>query len=420
MIDLTASEVQVLGACLAFPAEAVSVARSHVGPEDFGAEAGRTLFGTILALWDSEGALDLPMLSAALRRQGRLDLVGGDADLTGLHDAVGTAATTRYHACEVRKAGDRRRLVEVMTHALAELQTDGRDLRDLQASLLDRIARVCTARPAETIIKPKELVALFDGFSIPGLPTGLKPLDDAIDGLQPGHLIVLAGRPGIGKTSLAEMWACHVTEDPEAQTLFVSCEMSPKEIARWFIALVAHVTRSAVGPAVLETVRASIEGRGFFVTAPTAPTIGEVQGAIRAGVAAHDVRLAFVDHLGKLRAPGAESRTQEVGAVARGLKAIAKELAIPVVALCQLNRDSERRDVRRPRLADLRDSGEVEQEADIVAFLWTQEERPLADLPVKLTLAKNRHGQTGEWDLLFRRPLGRFDVVNGRAEGDDR
>lgn len=420
MIDLTASEVQVLGACLLFPAEAVSVARSHVVPEDFGTEAGRTLFGTILALWDSEGALDLPMLSAALRRQGRLDLVGGDAALTGLHDAVGTAATTRYHAREVRKAGDRRRLVEVMTHALAELQTDGRDLRDLQASLLDRIARVCTARHAEEILRPKDWVALLDDFTIPGLPTGLKPLDDALDGLQPGHLITVAGRPGIGKTSLTQTWACRVTEDPDASALFVSCEMSPKEIARWFTALVAHVTRSAVGPAVLETVRASIEGRGFFVTAPSAPTIGEVQGAIRAGVAAHDIRVAFVDHLGKLRAPGSESRTQEVGAVARGLKAIAKELAIPIVAICQLNRDSERRDVRRPKLADLRDSGEIESESDAVVFLWTQEDRPLADLPVKLTLAKNRHGQTGEWQLLFRRPFGRFDVVTGRPDGDDR
>ena len=413
---MTPSESHVLGACLRFPAEALPAARRIMQADDFSTEGGRVLFNTAGDLWDAERALDLDMVSDALKRVGKLEAVGGDAGLTALYDGVATAATVPYHARAIREATDRSRLADALAESADLVRRDGLPLPDLRAGVMDRIARVCTVRGRDCLYSTADLADLLAEPQVPGLCTGLEPVDRALDGLQPEHLIVPAGRPGIGKTSLGVAWSAHITQHPAVRVLFVSCEMAPREIARWFLACVSGVPRDAVGPAVVATARAKLETRGFFVAAPSAPTIAEVQATIRAAVASHNVGVAFVDHLGKLRTPGAESRTQEVGTVARGLKAIAKELAIPVVALCQLNRGPEGRDDKRPRLADLRDCGEIEQEADAVLFLWATkpEYRKGVPRPVTLTLEKNRHGSPGEWSLLFHREAGRFEMARER------
>jgi replicative DNA helicase len=149
---------------------------------------------------------------------------------------------------------------------------------------------------------------------------------------------------------------------------------------------------------------------GLLLSEASAPSLAALLGQMRAARATHGIRLAVVDHIGKVTGGRKESRTLEVGDVARGLKAVAKDLRIPVLALCQLNRAVEGRNVKRPVLADLRESGEIEQEADAVAFLWTAEENAhrLAEVPMVLTLAKNRHGAPGEAKLAFDRPRLRF------------
>lgn len=417
---MTSSESQALGACLAFPADAIPAARRLLTAEDFSTPAGRGLCATACDLWDAHRALDLPMLSDALTARGLLEAVGGDARLTGLYDAVGTAATVPYHARRILEEAARRRLRETLAECAEEAARDSADLDSLRARVADRIARACTIRRGAALHSAADLAAMLEGPSLLGIPSGLDALDRARDGLQAEDFIVIAGRPGIGKTSLGLQVSHHVTRKEGVAVLFVSCEMSPPQIARWFAALVGGLTRSAVGPASVATIRGTVAGLPFYVTAPSAPTIGQVQAGIRSAAAAHEVKVAIVDHIGKLRAPGAENRTQEVGTVARGLKGIAKESGVTVIGLCQLSRAIEHRDGGRPQLSDLRDSGEVEQEADVVAFLWTEEtQRHKADLKVKLTLEKVRDGAQGETVLVFRRPLGRFEKLPEKCGEDD-
>jgi replicative DNA helicase len=194
-------------------------------------------------------------------------------------------------------------------------------------------------------------------------------------------------------------------------------EQTAREIAERVLAVHTGKTLYAVQT---ETLSVSAVERlatsGLYLSDAGAPTLGTILGQIRAARASHGIRLVVLDHIGKVSGGRKESRTLEVGEIVRGLKAIAKDLRIPVVALCQLNRAVENRSVPRPQLSELRESGEIEQEADGVVFLWTGEEsRRRVQLPVTFTLAKNRHGPTAEVTVTFDRPRLRF-TVDG-AEG---
>jgi replicative DNA helicase len=406
-----------VGACLAYPTEGIPRARALVRPEDFDGPMG-AVFQTALDLYDAHGTLDLPTVSAELTRRGLLAVVGGEAGLTALYDNAGTAATIGYHAKALREAAGRHRVVQALESCHALALADGIPLADLQSRVADTVTRACTSGTEAESFTTAQLADLMLEPRRPGASTGLPCLDAALGGFHAGHLIVVAGRPGMGKSTLGIQAAMHHTGEGKGKALFISCEMSAREVGEWALPLVAGLPRNAVSPVTVNVNRKAFEAHGLFVTTPSAPSLADVQAMIRRHHTAHGISLVILDHIGKVEGPG-ETRNQQIGAVARGLKATAKALRIPVVALCQLNRNVDHRDIHRPQLSDLRESGDIEQEADVVMFLWREKETrtvPLA-VPTVLSIEKGRFGGNGEFAVVLHRALGRFEQATaGRGD----
>ncbi len=292
------------------------------------------------------------------------------------------------------------------------------------ATIVSALLDLETSRTASGILTPEQFAAFMVAAPAdPGLPTGLRILDEACDGLRRGNLVVIAGRPGMGKTALGLQLAHQLSVVGRHPVLFATLEMRTEEIGLRLQGLMLgkstqDLRAGRYAPGELPKVLEAIARSRFHLWDATAPTVAAAAAQIRRAVIRHGAQAVFVDHLGKMRGTRRDSRYLEVGELAQGLKATAKQLGVPIVALHQLNRDVERRDSPRPRLADLRDSGNVEEEADAILFLWTAEDRPEQKDPllVRLYLAKNRHGQATEGAYLFQRRLGRFVEAAARSE----
>lgn len=421
--DLEA-ERAVLGLALLEADAAQAVAA--LDPLIFHADKHRLIAEAIQRLVRRGDPVDQVTLQAELTAMGLLDDVGGPVTLANLFEAATVAS--QFDACLriIEDRATRRTLMRLGREISRQAaETAGDATEGIVSEAIAQLLRLQTDGRQPGIVTPRQLAAdLATTLPDVGLMTGLAPLDAHADGLRPGNLVVIAGRPGMGKTALALQLAHRLGVDEGRPVLFVSLEMSAEEIGTRFLGLLADqnardVRLHRIPP---EARRAGLERlarSGFHVWDAAAPTATTVAALIRRAVVQHRIRAAFVDHLGKVRGSQRENRYLEVGEVAQTLKTTAKQLAIPIVALCQLNRLVERRNSPRPQLADLRDSGNIEEEADAVLFLWTSEERPEGKdpLPVHLYLAKNRHGETGERAYLFQKSRGRFVEQSSRAEG---
>jgi replicative DNA helicase len=303
---------------------------------------------------------------------------------------------------KIIRAGER---IALMGYANQETVKEYRERAEailFQATQAGQTSDILTpAHLAATLDRNQPALALSVGLSIWDAPAPI---------LAEGRLVVLAGRPNIGKTAQAcGILARHALAVPPVPCLFLSLEQTGREIAERILALrsgrTLYETQTDPHPWDVEKLAAS----GLYLSEAGAPSLTTILGMIRAARASYGIRLVVLDHIGKVSGGRKETRTLEVGDVARGLKAIAKDLHIPILALCQLNRAVEGRDIKRPHLSDLRESGEIEQEADAVIFLWSGESTiGKAQISISMTLAKNRHGPTGEMRAAFDRPRLRF------------
>jgi replicative DNA helicase len=266
----------------------------------------------------------------------------------------------------------------------------------------------------------------LDGSAVTGEPTGFFELDELTCGLQPTELIIVAGRPSMGKTAIGLNMAEHIAlnENPPRPVLFFSLEMSSQQVAQRILCSRARVDsqrlrrgkHSAEELQRLMAVADEIRGRPLLVDDTSGLSILELRARARLAYRKHGIRAVFVDYLQLMHTPGAESRQQEVAEISRGLKALAKELKIPVVAMAQLNRKPEDRSSNRPRMSDLRESGAIEQDADLVALLHRESYYKLGDdqdadqdPTAELIIAKQRNGPVGTVKLHFNRQWTRFD-----------
>lgn len=432
------SEVTVLGALLVDP-RAVPEVRALLAPADFYRQRHAKVYQAIVALWDRGSAIDLGLVHAELGEQA--ESVGGIEFLADLWDAVPTAATVGYHATVVRDAATRRRLYDA-ARSIERAALEGPALQEGEtvADLLsDAVQRVMSVdRPLagsgyvpigegviEAMAELEEEANAQEGDTRAfGVQSGIPRLDRMTRGMRTGDLTVLAARPSMGKTALALQVAIHAARHAKP-VLVASLEMSRRQLVRRGIGSYGRI----------DVTRAMFSGDGRLAQAATAVSRlplriddapGDTIHALRAGVmraaAAEPPALIVVDYLQLMEGVG-ENRNQQVSQVSRGLKKLARECECHVLALSQLSRNVEHRTPPRPVLSDLRDSGAVEQDADVVLLLWRpeyyfdektpNEHRAKWQNKGELIVAKQRNGPTGSVKLFWDPPSMTFAELEG-------
>ena len=383
---------------------------------DFYSDAHRKIFAVIVAMSDRNEPVDLITLGSFLRDQKRLEQIGGTAYLSELVDNVASAANVAYYAKIIKEKAATRSLIGAASKMLdagystekntAEAINEAQQII-LSLTLSGGKRRIQTAREIA-----KQTFAVIEerskrGDALPGLSTGLRKLDELTLGLQAGELFIIAARPGMGKTALAIGIAHHVAQEG-TPVFFFSAEM-PSET------LMIRMFSGATGIDSHQLRRGSLFGSSWASLARAAESIGsiplfiddgsdltptELRAMARRLKGEHGIGLLIVDYMQLMKANGRyESREREVAEISRTLKGIARELNIPVIGLSQLNRKIEDRQNKTPQLSDLRESGAIEQDADVIAFIYRDEAQGTAEINV----AKHRNGPTGQITVRFSR-----------------
>jgi replicative DNA helicase len=438
------AERSILGAVL-LDNLAYNQAAEHLKPEDFLLDSHRRIYARMTDLADSSRSIDLITLAEELGRHGELESIGGVAYISGLLDGVPDRPSIEHYIKIVRDKALLRGLIHTATAAIARAseQSDAAEeiLNDTEAQIFQlsekRIGRGFMG--VQEIIKESfgSIDALLQrGRRITGLETHYADLDEKTSGLQKSDLIIIAGRPSMGKTSFAMNIAENsAIEDAKTIAIF-SLEMSKEALLQRMLCSVAcvdaHKFRTGslwqddmrkIAQAVEKLSQAPI-----FIDDSPGITVSEMRAKARRLLQSQGMLdLIVVDYLQLMSGGGKryENRTQEVSAISRGLKALAKELAVPVIALSQLSRAPESRGAgdHRPQLADLRESGSIEQDADVVAFIFREEvykpDDPELDGVAELIIRKQRNGPTGTVKMAFLKSSTRFESLADGAVGLD-
>ena len=428
------AEQAVLGAML-LDADAALRAAETLEDWMFYREGHRRLFRVMIGMTRHGGVVDPITLKDELERKGELDAAGGVEYLSYLLDAVPTAANFDYHAKIVRDKALLRRLVEVGTQIVQEA-FDG---KRLAAEVLDaaerKIFEVAEHRTAVGFERLKKLLwptmerieSLHGaGQTITGVASGFKDLDERTAGFQPSDLVIVAARPAMGKTAFCLNVAQHAAIEHSTGVAIFSLEMSREGIVQRLLTSEARVDAHRLRSGTLRDADYKLlaGAAGILSSAPiwiddsASLTPLELRSKARRIKAEQDIGLIMVDYLQLMREPEySENRVQEISAISRSLKALAKELHVPVIALSQLSRAPEQRggEGRRPQLSDLRESGAIEQDADVVLFIYRAEmyakpeERDEVAGQAEVIIGKQRNGPTGMVKLFFHNQYTRFD-----------
>ncbi len=441
------AEMAVLGAMLINP-EAVGRAIEVIGEEQNLYSSGhRKIFRAMVTLFEKNQPVDLVTVAEELRRLKWLDDAGGPVYLTRLADSVATAANVEYYARIVLEKSVLRRLINSAT----QIATTAYDSDENAEVLLDQaeglIFAIKEKRLRKTLVPLKQFI--HDSFEtverlyrekrhITGAETGFKKLDEMTSGLQGGDLVIIGARPSVGKTALALNMAQHLAIGLHQPVAIFSLEMSKEQLALRLLCSEARVSSHKVRTGYLsqEEWPPLVNAAGLLHDAPlyiddsagSSPL--EIRAKARRLKAEVDIRLVVVDYLQLMRGSSSrvENRQQEIAEISRSLKALAKELNVPVVALSQLSRVSEQRgENSRPILSDLRESGAIEQDADVVMFLHRDkaafqpgesgEAGTLETSPTELIVAKQRNGPIGSVKLMFLRSYTKFEEASDRDGG---
>ena len=435
------AEQSVIGAML-LDSDAGLTAMELLGDTDFYREGHRRIFRAMAKLLEHGGVIDPVILRDELQRRGDLEASGGTDYLAELLDVVPTAANVEYHCRIVREKSLLRRLIDVGT-GIVQTAYEGRD--DVGA-LLDQaeqqVFEVSYQRGTQEVVRIKELMwqamerieARHRGDdSVRGIPSGFTDLDEMTNGFQGSDLIIVAARPSMGKTSFCLNVAANAALEGNTPTAVFSLEMSRDQLVERLLAAESFVDlhRLRRGKLRDDDYPKMSRAAGLLGTAPIwiddtpALTLLELRSKARRMKAEHDIGLFIVDYLQLIRGTGRqESRQEEISFISRSLKALARELQTPVMALSQLSRAPEQRGGdRRPVLSDLRDSGAIEQDADLVMFIYRAEmyksvidqEEGAEEGLAELMLAKHRNGPTGNMKLAFHKQYTRFDNYSSRT-----
>lgn len=457
----TEAEMALLGSMILDPRAAADVMSVIAGAEDFYSEAHGAIYRALVDVYDRMPEADLVAIVDLLRDRGQLEDVGGPEYLARLASDTPSAAGAMRYAKTVADKAKLRRLIDAADQMIYDALNVGdfgvegaREVIDVAESRIFEIAQEDQkADPqalADLLHAELQRIEASDGRGISGLPTGYIDLDKLLSGLQKGEMTILAARPSMGKTALALNLAEQIarggrTPDdpprgPHVGVGIFSLEMSKSSLVMRLLSAFSQVDShrmrtghlSKTELAMLRT--AAEDGLGdvpLYIDDTPGLSVLALRARARRMVAQHNVRCLIIDYLQLLTAPGSarESRQVEVSAISRGIKALARELEIPIICLSQLNRASEQRDGNRPRMSDLRESGSIEQDADVVVLLHREdyyhdgdpqwaEENPDRVGTAELIVAKQRNGPTGIVTLTWDKRTTRFRNHAGFSGGD--
>ncbi len=431
------AEQSILGSIL-LENSAINSALEFLSKDDFYSEAHRKIFRVMVELSDKNEPVDIITLSNALRDKNLLDSVGGTAYLASLVDNVPSAANAANYAKIAKEKAILRGLIGSATEIITSCYDTGTDVDQI----LDR-AEQSIFEISENKVRPafhpiREIVkdsfrSIEDLYSrkelITGVPTGFEKIDDLTSGLQKSDLIIVAGRPSMGKTAFALNIAQFAAMESQTSVAIFSLEMSKEQLVFRMLASEAKVDSQRLRKGFLgetdwpklTTAAGRLSEAPLFIDDTPAITVLEMKAKSRRLKADAGLGLIVVDYIQLMRAGGyRDNREQEISEISRSLKALAKELKVPVIALSQLNRKVEDRTNRRPQMADLRESGAIEQDADVIAFIYRDEVYNKSDdNPEKgiaeIIIGKQRNGPTGSVKLAF---LEKFTTFENLARPD--
>jgi len=434
------AEQSVLG-CVLIDNEALSKTIEVIGAADFYREAHAHIFTTMTDLFDQGEPVDLITLSNLLKKKNQLERVGGATYLASLADGVATAANVQNYAKIIHEKAILRRLINIGAEIASEAYKFSGDADDLLDSAEQSIFAISESRikrsyfPLSEIVKEgfKNLERLYErGEAVTGVPSGFEKLDEYTAGFQKGDLIILAGRPSMGKTALALNIAQYAAIHGGITTAIFSLEMSKEQLCNRMLCSEATVDASKMrrGHIFQEDWPKLIDAAGLLSEAPVfiddtpALSVLEMRAKSRRIMADNNLGLVVVDYLQLMRGRSRiDSREQEISEISRSLKALAKELSIPVIALSQLNRRVEERSDRRPQLADLRESGAIEQDADVILFIYRDEvynkspDNPNRGI-AEIIIGKQRNGPVGAVKLAYLNRFTKFENLSYIDEED--
>lgn len=432
------AERSVLGAVL-LRNEAINQAVELLRPEDFFREAHRRVFERMIHLSERAQAIDPVTLANELDRSGDLQEVGGPAYLMRLVDGVPRSTNIEYYARIVKEKSILRRLIFASNAILQEAYDAERDPSEILDEAERRIFEIADNRLGTGFVPLRELVhgsfATLEKLQaqkglLTGVPSSFTDLDEMTAGFQPADLIIVAARPSMGKTSLVLNIAQHVGTKTDMTVGFFSLEMSKEALFTRLLTSEARIDahRFRTGHlaeqdwAMLAQAVNTLADARVFIDDTAAIGVLEMRAKARRLKAEHGLHLLIVDYIQLMQARGRfDNRQQELSQISRSLKGLAKELDVPILALSQLSRAPEARSDRRPQLSDLRESGALEQDADLVVFIYREEFYERENTPqeeqgiAEIIVGKQRNGPTGRVKLAFIKELTRFENLEWRS-----
>jgi replicative DNA helicase len=429
------AEQAVLGAML-IEREAISKVAELLRPEDCYREAHRLIYNAMLELFNKNDAVDMVTVIEFLRKEDKLEAAGGIAYVTSLANSVPTAANVLYHARIVEEKALLRQLINAATNIAGMGYEGSEEVATILDSAEKMILSVSSRKMGGEFTPIKSII--FDAFnkieqlyaskgSITGLSTGFKDLDKLTSGLQPSDLILIAARPSMGKTAFVLNIAQHIGIAEKKAVAFFSLEMSKEQLVQRMLCAESAIDsqRLRIGELEAKDWTKLVSGADRLSAAPifiddtAGITVMEMRSKARRLKIEHNLSLIIIDYLqlmqGSGKGKGSENRQQEISEISRSLKALAREINVPVIALSQLSRSVESRQVKKPMLSDLRESGSLEQDADIVAFLYRDDYyNPDSEQKniTEVIIAKHRNGPVDTVQLFFHKQFTKFSDLS--------
>lgn len=425
------AEASLLGAIL-IDADALVKIADAIGVDDFFDPRHQRIYEAIVALYEQRSPIDVLTLANQLKTVGFLDMIGGPSYLTELTNFVPTATHVEQYAEIVAQKAMRRRLIRTSSELTDLGYDESKALQELIEEAETRLFQVSQQHVKQSVVSLEKI--LEDSFDrldelhrdkgkIRGIPTGFRDIDNTLAGLQRSDLLIIAARPAMGKTAFVLNLAHNVAIGAKESVLFFSLEMSKEQLVDRLLSMESGVDAWALRTGNLTDqdferlgqAMGTLSEAKIFIDDTPGVSISDLRTKARRQAHQHGLGLIIVDYLqlmsGGSRFAGSDNRVQEISEISRGLKGVARELNVPVIALSQLSRTVENRTPQIPQLADLRESGSIEQDADVVAFIYREdyynpetENKNVTTILIK----KHRHGATENVDLFFDRDKQRF------------